>query len=108
VQLPGIDMLSSILRDYPQFSTWLMLGVAVNRRKLITTAGGKVTTGTELQTDPSEENGFDTTDEGLIDPTINGWEKKLENAVWQKMIQNSPDPAATKKRIAKPDPPQRP
>ncbi|HEY3327807.1 MAG TPA: hypothetical protein VGK14_11675 [Novimethylophilus sp.] len=39
VQLPGIDMLSSILKDHPYFALWLMTGKRDNR----------------LQVDPTEE-----------------------------------------------------
>lgn len=40
VQLPGIDMLSSILQDYPWFSMWLMLGKSNNSTQLDGTMEG--------------------------------------------------------------------
>ncbi len=40
VQLPGIDMLSSILQDYPWFSMWLMLGKSKNILQLDPTIEG--------------------------------------------------------------------
>lgn len=40
VQLPGIDMLSSILKDYPWFAMWLMLGKPKNVRQLDPTIEG--------------------------------------------------------------------
>lgn len=40
VQLPGIDMLSSILQDYPWFSMWLMLGKSNNGTQLDGTMEG--------------------------------------------------------------------
>ena len=40
VQMPGINMLSSILEDYPYFSTWLMLGKVVNTMQLDPTVKG--------------------------------------------------------------------
>lgn len=58
VQLPGIDMLSSILKDYPYFATWLMLGNVVNT----------------IQIDPTEE----------------GWERKLTESYWQSITKYPP------------------
>ncbi len=40
VQLPGINMLSSILQDYPWFSMWLMLGKSNNGTQLDGTMEG--------------------------------------------------------------------
>jgi len=40
VQLPGINMLSSILQDYPYFSMWLMLGKGTNIVQLDPTMEG--------------------------------------------------------------------
>lgn len=62
VQFPGIDMLSSILKDYQEYSTWLMFGKASNTSQL----------------DPTTERHLDQTAEGQIDPTVKGWEEKYD------------------------------
>lgn len=87
-QLPGIDMLSSILKDHPGYCTWLMLG------KVISSVG---------QVHPCTEIQIDQTAEGLIDPTIKGWEDKLEKATWLTVIKNSPNLEKTAALLPKPD-----
>ena len=39
VQLPGINMLTSILNDFPHFAMWLMLGKTVNAKQIDPTGG---------------------------------------------------------------------
>jgi hypothetical protein len=39
-QLPGIDMLVSILKDYPYLTTWLLLGKATNTMQIDPTEDG--------------------------------------------------------------------
>lgn len=39
IQLPGINMLSSILNDFPHFSMWLMLGKAIDVKQVDPTGG---------------------------------------------------------------------
>lgn len=65
VQQPGIDMLSSIIKDNPQYATWLLIGKGSYQN----------------QTDPLTHWKFDTSVEGEIDPTQKGWEKKLGEAL---------------------------
>lgn len=65
VQMPGIDMLSSILRDRPEYATWLMTGKASECK----------------QFDPTLEHELDQTIEGRIDPTVKGWEEKYERII---------------------------
>lgn len=64
-QLPGIDMLSSVMRDYPQYSTWLMTGRVINATQINPLA--------ELQIDQE------------IDLDVKGWEKKVEDILWERM-----------------------
>jgi hypothetical protein len=78
VQMPGIDMLSSILKDQPQYATWLMCGEAINRKTIISIEGGKPKTGHQLQRDPFSDLHIDP-----IDLTMNGWEEKVSKALWQ-------------------------
>ena len=94
VQLPGIDMLSSILNDYPQYSTWLMLGKAINKREITSITGGKPVRANESQTDPLAELNIDPTAAQTIDPTIKGWESKLDKALEKTIVGR----AATKKK----------
>jgi hypothetical protein len=84
-----------------------MTGQATNRAQIISTEGGKILTAPELQVHPCEGFNIHQTEEGLIDPSIVGWEEKLENALWQTVIKNSPDPKRTAEILNKPDPPQR-
>jgi len=78
VRMPGIDMLSSFLKDQPQYATWLMCGKAINRRTIISVEGGKPVTGYELQTDPFSDLHIDP-----INLTEKDWETKLSKALWQ-------------------------
>jgi len=89
VQLPGIDMLSSILKDHPQYSTWLMLGKAVNRREPVSVSEGKLVTTPESQADPFADLNIPPAVAQTIDPTIKGWESKLDKAVEQAFKNNA-------------------
>lgn len=64
VQQPGIDMLSLILMDRPEYATWLMFGQACN------SDSGQI--------DPTKQNRLDETDEGQIDLTEPRWEEKYD------------------------------
>lgn len=68
-QLPGIDMLSSVIMGYPQYSTWLMTGKAISATQINPLA--------ELQLDQE------------IDLDVKGWEQKIENVLWERMRENS-------------------
>lgn len=62
LQMPGIDMLSVVMLDRPEYSTWLLCGQPLDRPQI----------------DPTAENRLDQTEEGKIDPTVKGWEEKYE------------------------------
>ena len=64
-QMPGIDMLSSVIREYPQYCTWLLTGKTLNATQINPLV--------ELQIDDK------------VDLEIKGWEKKAENALWEQM-----------------------
>lgn len=73
VQMPGIDMLSLIIRDRPEYATWLMFGKAVNMQQI----------------DPTTEHGMDQTEEGRIDLSEEGWEDKyqrIQEAIYLKHL----------------------
>jgi hypothetical protein len=78
-QLPGLDMLSSILKDYPYYSTWLMFGKAEKSDQI----------------DPTEEGHINETEEGRIDPTVKGWEEKYERAVLLTYAKNQKKESST-------------
>jgi len=67
VQLPGIDMLSKFLMHYPQYSTWLLTGVADSATQIDPTKDGYI-------------NQINQTELGPIDPSIPGWEEKYNKA----------------------------
>lgn len=79
VQLPGIDMLASILKDHPEYATWLMLGYAVNSREVKSLPDYH----SGLQIDPLSQLGIGPDVAQSIDPTIKGWEDKLDKALEQ-------------------------
>jgi hypothetical protein len=62
VQMPGIDMLSMILMDRPEYATWLMFGTAYDVNQI----------------DPTTENRLLETEIGQIDPSVKGWEEKYD------------------------------
>lgn len=71
-QLPGIDMISSILQDYPEYATWLMLGKASN----------------SMQIDPTRKY--------PVNLTAKGWEEevdKIEEALYLANINNAKNPS---------------
>lgn len=79
VQMPGIDMLSQIILDRPEYATWLLCGQALNGRH-------------QQQLDPTLENGLK---KGQIDLSIKGWEDKydkIQEELYLKRFQN-PDEA---------------
>lgn len=94
VQLPGIDMICSIIKDYPQFATWLLSGKAVNDKIKIPFHDGTITTTAESQIDPFIQFDLNSTPEGIIDPTQEGWERKLGEAILWK-AKNYTNPFST-------------
>jgi hypothetical protein len=65
VQMPGIDMLSLIIKDRPEFATWLLTGKTYDRKQI----------------DPTLvylQYGLDQTEEGRIDLMVEGWEERYE------------------------------
>lgn len=66
-QLPGIDMLSSILSDYQEYATWLMLGKALNT----------------MQIDPTERY--------PVDLTKKGWENEVDKIEEAQYLSNARD-----------------
>jgi hypothetical protein len=95
-QMPGTDMICSIVRDHPNYATWLLLGEALNveKTRFSNIPGGQI--------HPCVGESIHQTEEGLIDPTIKGWEKKLEKARWLAFIKDLP-PEEVAKYFPKPE-----